>query len=199
MLAERCGNSVGIIKPMELSFQEQLELTLIDKAVIGGLLALAGFVFSRSLEAFKTAQLRSLEGFKTTQSQELARFTQEQNRNLEEYKGVLATESESRRNVRLAVAEVAKRIAAATHSISWTTWAAKNSPDTFDNTYLDKYDREIHPRLNEIVGTRVALAALAPLVHDQLSPLIANFMGWTCKWVKPSSSLGKTANTGSRR
>jgi len=82
---------------MGLTFKQQLILTLIDKAVIGRLLALAAFVFSRSLEVFKT-----------TQSLELETFKRAQNEKIEEFKSRLATETESRRNVRLAVAEVAK-------------------------------------------------------------------------------------------
>ena len=114
---------------MELNFTQQLELTLIDKAVIGGLLALAAYVFSRSLEAFKGTQSLELEAFRGTQSQEMARLAQEQNRKLEEFKDHLTVESESRRTVRLAIAEVAKRVAAATHAISWVTWPAKYAPN----------------------------------------------------------------------
>jgi hypothetical protein len=151
---------------MELSFKQQLELTLIDKAVIGGLLALAGYVFNRSLELFKKAQSIQLEAFKL-----------EQNRKIEEFKSQLATELESRRNVRLAVAELAKRIAAAAHSIAWTTWPAWYCPDSFTSAHLDKYDTEIHVLLSDIVGARVILAALSPRVHGQLSHLTDRLYG----------------------
>jgi len=157
---------------MELTFTQQLEITLIDKAVIGGLLALAAYVFSRSLEAFKGTQSLELEAFRGTQSQEMARFTQAQNQNLEKFKNQLVAESESRRSVRQAVAEVAKFVAAATHSISWVTWPAKYAPKTFSLAHLDKYDLEIHSRLGDIVGARVVLAALSPAMHARLSPLI---------------------------
>ncbi len=157
---------------MELSFQQQLEITLIDKAVIGGLLALAAYVFSRSLETFKGTQSLELEAFKGAQSQEMANFAQEQNRKLEEFKGRLTEESESRRSVRMAIAEVAKSVAAATHAISWVTWPAKYASKTFTLTHLDKYDREIHALLGQIVSARVVLAALSPTMHDRLGPLI---------------------------
>jgi hypothetical protein len=125
---------------------------------------LAGYVFNRSLEAFKTTQTRSLEEFRATQSVHLETFKLEQNRKIEEFKSQLATETEARRNIRLAVAEVAKRVAAA-HSIAWTTWQARYSPNDFAGKNLDKYDEEIHLLLSDIVGARVVLAALSPTVH----------------------------------
>jgi hypothetical protein len=157
---------------MALSFGQQLELTLIDKCVIGGLLTLAAYVFSKALEAFKGTQSLELEAFRGNQSQELASFTQEQNRKLEEFKNQLTAESESRRNVRLAVAEVARRVAAATHSICWVTWSAKYAPKSFTLANLNKYNGEIHLLLSEIVGARVVLAALSPAMHGRLTPLI---------------------------
>ncbi len=36
-------------------------------------------------------------------------------------------EDESRRNIRVAVADVAKRVAAASHSVSWVCWCAANA------------------------------------------------------------------------
>src|SRR5437870_51009 len=103
---------------MSLTFIEQLEITLLDKALIGGLLVLAAYFLNRSLEAFKA-----------TESLELARFTQDQTRNLEEFKNRLTVEGESRRNLREAVADVAKRVAAGNHSICWLCWLAKFSPE----------------------------------------------------------------------
>jgi hypothetical protein len=146
---------------MGLSFYQQLTITLIDKAVIGGLLAVAAYLFNRSLA-----------NFKGTQSLELARFTQEQNRSLEEFKTRLTTEGESLRSIRLAVAELAKRLAAANHCICWVCWTAQHAPENFNAAGLDKYEGEIHLLLSEIVGARVVLSALSKSVHDQISPLI---------------------------
>src|ERR1017187_4434105 len=113
---------------MGMSFQENLAITLIDKAVIGGLLALAAYFFNRALEKFRGTQSLELEAFRGTQALEMARFTQEQSRRIEEFKSRLLMDSESLRNVRLAVAEVSKRPATATHSICWATWPAKYTP-----------------------------------------------------------------------
>lgn len=181
---------------MELNFQQQLELTLIDKAVIGGLLVLAGYVFNRSLEAFKTTQTRSLEEFRATQSVHLETFKLEQNRRIEEFKSQLATETEARRNIRLAVAEVAKRVAAAAHSIAWTTWPARYSPNDFAAKNLNKYDEEIHLLLSDIVGARVVLAALSPTVHGQLSQLIDRLYGLDVDMGEVKSLLAQDRSRG---
>jgi len=45
---------------MPLSFGEQLTIVLIDKAVIGGMLAIAYYYFQRTLELFRST--RALAG-----------------------------------------------------------------------------------------------------------------------------------------
>ncbi len=173
---ERSDLALRLESVMVLSFRDQLVITLIDKALIGGLLALAAYFFTRSLERFKGTQSLELEAFRGTQSLEMARFTQEQNRKIEEFKSRLIMDSESHRNVRLAVAEVSKRLAAATHSICWATWPAKDHPKSFESL-VDKYDGEIHLLFSDLVAARVVLAALSPAVHDQMSPLIDQLYG----------------------
>jgi hypothetical protein len=184
---------------MGMSFQENLAITLIDKAVIGGLLALAAYFFNRALEKFRGTQSLELEAFRGTQALEMARFTQEQSRRIEEFKSRLLMDSESLRNVRLAVAEVSKRLATATHSICWATWPAKYTPKSFVHAHLDKYDGEIHLLLSDIVAARVVLAALSPSVHNQLSPLIDQLYGLDVEMGEPRPSSRKTPHEDSRR
>lgn len=179
-----------------ISFSEQLLLTVIDKALIGGLLAIAGFFFSRALEKFKGTQLLELEAFRGAQLIDMAGFTQEQNRKIEEFKSRLLMESESQRNLRAAVAEVAKRLAAASHCICWTTWPPKYAPRTFKKEDLDKYDREIHLLLSEIVGARVVLAALSPNVHDQLSHLVDRLYDLDVRMGEAKSALSEDPERG---
>ena len=57
-----------------LTFAQQLTLTLIDKAVVGGLLVFAAFGFNKLLEAFKSQQTRQLEIFKAEQARQLETF-----------------------------------------------------------------------------------------------------------------------------
>ena len=144
-----------------MKFNQQLLLTLIDKAVIGGLLLFAAFIFNRLLEAFKSNQARQMELFKTGQLQQL-----------ETFKNQLAIKEDASRNVRQAVADFAKKIACGIHSICWLCWAAKNSPKEINDENLNNYDKEMHLLLNELVASRVYLAALNNDMQTTLSPIV---------------------------
>lgn len=111
-----------------LTFAQQLTLTLIDKAVVGGLLVFAAFGFNKLLEAFKSQQTRQLEIFKAEQARQLETFKSERLHLLEAFRNQLSRRDEAARNLRIAVAEVAKKLAAASHSICWLCWIAKYSP-----------------------------------------------------------------------
>ncbi len=155
-----------------LTFKQQLLITLIDKVVIGGFLVLAAYGFNRLLAAFQATQARELESFKLSQSEKLEGFKLDQNRRLEAFKHALATESEISRNLRLAIADIAKKLAAGTHAMCWVCWIAKYSADELQLEHLQTYDKEIHLILSDIVGARVVLAALHEPTHAELSPLI---------------------------
>jgi hypothetical protein len=181
---------------MELQFQEQLIITIVDKAMIGGLLAFGAYLFSRSLEKFKGTQALELEAFRGTQALEMQRFTQEQGRKIEELKSRLVLEAESRRNVRLAMAEVCKRVAAASHSICWTAWPAKYTPKDFSAAHFDKYEAEIHVLLGDIVGARVVLASLSPSVHNQIGPFIDRLYDLDVKMGEAKSAFAQDRERG---
>lgn len=121
-----------------MSFEEELTITIIDKLLIGALLAIAGYYFSKALETYRAAQ---------------------------------AKKDDISRNVRLALAELAKSIASGLHSISWLCWAAKHSPTEVAEK-LNGYDKEMHVQLDNLTGSRVALAALDNKMHLTLSPII---------------------------
>lgn len=93
------------------------------------------------------------------------------NRFLETFKNQLAKKDEQARNVRLAVAELAKKIAEGIHSICWLCWVAKFSPKELVEENLRSYDKEMHIILSELVGSRVILAALDEDIHTVLSPV----------------------------
>jgi hypothetical protein len=157
---------------LDLSFGQQLTLTLIDKAVIGGLLALAVFGFNRMLEGFKAIQSKQLEEFKSDQSRNLERIRAEQSRELEAFKDRLVSEGEFSRNVRLALSDVSRKLAAGNHAICWLCWAARYAPENVVKEDLDAYDREMHQILSELVGARAVLVALDTELHSQLTPLV---------------------------
>jgi hypothetical protein len=146
---------------LPLTFPEQILITVLDKALIGGLIAFGGYWFSRSLDKLRAEQALDLEGFK-----------RDQTLRIEKFKNDMQLTNESSRTIRVALSELSKCIAAATHSICWATWPAKNTPDGFDAQYIVKYDAEIHAILKDITGARVVLASLSPSVHGQVSDLV---------------------------
>jgi hypothetical protein len=59
---------------MNLSFDQQLLLTIVDKLIIAGALVLVGFWLNRRLEGFKSAEAARLEGFKSAEAARLEGF-----------------------------------------------------------------------------------------------------------------------------
>ena len=155
----------------QLTFNQQVVLTLIDKVVIGGLFLLAAYALNKLLETFKSDQAEQLEAFKGGLARQLEDFKSERAQLLEVLKSQLAAKDEAARNLRQAVAEMTKRIAAGIHSMCWLCWVAKYSPEECDEVRLESYDREMHLILSDLVGTRVVVAALDDSIHTSLSPL----------------------------
>lgn len=156
----------------DLSFCQQLTLTIIDKAVIGGLLGLAAYGFSRLLEAFKADQTLQLEQFKAQQADHLETTRAESAKMIELLRTQLSRETVVLEKLNEAIAEVARRLAAGSHSICWLCWIAKFCPKDLTTEHLTAYDKEMNEILSQLVGARVVLTALSPQVHTTLSPLI---------------------------
>lgn len=142
-----------------MTFTEQLTITVIDKLVIGLMLAFTVFAFNRFLEVFKSERSLELEGFRA-----------EQARRLEAFRGELSSSLENARNVRAAIGEVARRLAAAAHSILWLAWIARDTPKDLRLEHFQTYDKEMHELLSQIVGARVVLAAIDARIHEKIAP-----------------------------
>lgn len=128
-----------------MTFREQLTITIIDKLIIAILIATVGFFFNRMLESFKTQQTTLIESFKSQETRK----------------------NEIARERRIAIAELAKKIAAAYHSMEWLTWKAVHDSTGFCSKDIDAYDNEIKSLFTQIVGTRVVAAAVAPGLNTQ--------------------------------
>jgi len=157
---------------MELPFRDQLKLIIIDKAVIGGFLVIAAFYFNRALERFRASQSVELENFKN-------HFT---------------IAGESRRDVRLAVAEIIKRVAAANHAINWLCWKAKYAPGDLSIKDLQNYDEQMNAVLGDIAAARTVLAALSPSVHEQLSTTVSRLYALDAKVSEAKAAFTKDRN-----
>jgi hypothetical protein len=124
---------------MPLSFSDQVWLALIDKLLIGIVLAIAGYAFSRMLESFKSEQARALD----------------------ELRNDLTLKLEKQREQRVAIGDFVKKISVGYQAMEWFTWTAKNNPNAFSSqTEIDTYNDEMRKVFPEIVAARVALAAV---------------------------------------
>lgn len=132
-----------------MTFAEQLWITVVDKAIIGIILAFVAIFANRALEKFKADRAIDLETFKSTS----------------------LAQQEGARGARAALAEVARLLASASHSICWITWAARFAPRTVSDEAFANYDREMHDHFSRIVAARVVLAALDNEAHERVDAL----------------------------
>jgi hypothetical protein len=93
---------------------------------------------------------------------------------LEREKWERARQEEAERSIRAAVADFTKKMAAGVQVVVWLTWHAKNNPDKLIGANLAEYEKEMKSLYLELVGSRIAVAALSQEVHNQLTPLVNN-------------------------
>jgi hypothetical protein len=91
---------------------------------------------------------------------------------LERDKWFRARKDEHDKNIRLAVAELTKKLAAGTQEISWLTWKAKYTPDALTVTDIANYNNKMAVLFPDIVGARVIVDAIDKSIHARLTPLI---------------------------
>ena len=91
---------------------------------------------------------------------------------LEHQKWLRIREDEIRKEFRLAMAELAKRVYIALQLMQWTTWKAKHDSSNLTEDELAQYDREMKELWPNIVSARVLVAALNNEIHSQITPLI---------------------------
>lgn len=91
---------------------------------------------------------------------------------LEREKWLRSRKDEHEKALRLAVAELTRKLAAGTHAIAWLTWKAKNAPTELTEQDLSVYNKEMKTLFPDIVGSRVVVVALDKEVHTKMTPLI---------------------------
>lgn len=91
---------------------------------------------------------------------------------LERDKWLRARKDEHDKNIRLAVAELTKKLAAGTQEISWLTWKAKHTPDALTATDIANYNNKMAVLFPDIVSARVIVDAIDKSIHARLTPLI---------------------------
>jgi hypothetical protein len=78
---------------------------------------------------------------------------QEEDRRVEERK------EERRRDAKLALAELAKRLAMSAHSMAWVTWIARHDPEHFPPQLIKDHDRRMYSLYAQLTAAQVQLGA----------------------------------------
>jgi len=99
-------------------------------------------------------------------------FTARQQSKLEEQKRLRAKEDEYEKEVRLAVADLTKKLAAGTQAISWFTSKAKSEPARFTENDLLAYDNTMLSLYPDVVSSRIVVAALNKEIHAKMTPIV---------------------------
>jgi len=76
------------------------------------------------------------------------------------------------KEARLAVAELTKSLGAATHTMAWLTWMARNRPKHLTKQSILSYDEEMHKLFPGLSGSLSLVSALSEPLYRQMEPLV---------------------------
>jgi hypothetical protein len=93
---------------------------------------------------------------------------------LEREKWVRSRNDEHEKTLRLALAELTRKLAAGTHAIAWLTWKAKYASTELTEGDLSVYNKDMKALFPDIVGSRIVVVALDKEIHTKITPLILN-------------------------
>jgi hypothetical protein len=84
-----------------------------------------------------------------------------------------ALKDDVRRDIRLAIADVAEKLAAFAHSMMWTTYSVTRTNANLKEI-VDAYEKESHELISRLVSSQIRLAALDINAYRQVTPFISN-------------------------
>jgi hypothetical protein len=117
-------------------------------------------------------------------------------RQLEYQKWVRGREDDVRRDIRLAVAEVATKLAALAHAVMWFTYKTVNSAGRMSPSAFETYQKEIHELISGIVGAQIRLAALDKSLYKSVTPFISDAINLTERVNEATELLTKDSQQG---
>jgi hypothetical protein len=148
---------------MALTFGEELTITIIDKGAFGLLLVVAGFVFNKMLEKFKTEQTKTIDELKADQANRIEALKSDLTRNLE-----------LDRERRTAIADFAKNVSVGYQAMAWLTWKPKNGRKSFSEKDIVEYNDDMKRAFPQIVAARVVANSLGGGVTQRLAEQLYN-------------------------
>ncbi len=89
----------------------------------------------------------------------------------EKQKWLRAKQDESAAQLRFQIAEVARKMLSAQHSMEWIAWYAAYTPQHLSQEMASNYEREIHKVFPELLGSLAVTASLSLDAYNRLTPL----------------------------
>lgn len=90
----------------------------------------------------------------------------------ESQKWARVKEDERVKETGLAVAELAKRVTAAAHSLTWILWIAKHDSKSFRLALVREHDKRMNEIYTQLAGDQTSLAALDEAVYQKTWPVV---------------------------
>lgn len=111
---------------------------------------------------------------------------------LEKDRWLRTRQDDIERETRLAVAELAKKMAAATQVILWLTAKANLTPNRLTQEDITGYDKDIQGLLPDILGSLMVVSALDPEASEKMSPLRGEIFRVNARIAQASSQFDKS-------
>ena len=121
-----------------------------------------------------------------------------QQSHLEHEKWRRTREDNLEKDIRSAVAELTRKLAAGIHAIGWLTWKAENYPKKITEDDLENYDKDMKSLFPDIVGSRIAVAALSREMHTKMTPLVNALYNLDAQVAKAAMAFKDTQDEGSK-
>ncbi len=117
-------------------------------------------------------------------------------RKLEYQKWVRGREDDVRRDVRLAVAEVANKLAALAHAVMWFTYKTVATKQEPSPSILETFDKEVHELTSNLVGAQIRLAELDSSLYKQITPFVSDAINLTERVFEGTSLMRENTDHG---
>ena len=92
--------------------------------------------------------------------------------NLDEKKWLQARRDDAEKEQRLAIADLAAKLAKGSQKMAWVTWKAKYEPESFSSVDITTYNKEINELFSEISASHLVVAAMNKSAYDKVTPMV---------------------------
>lgn len=163
--------------------------------IVGILIA----VLTISLQNRNTRRLEEIKWDKTRKD-EMEKWNRTKDDELEKWKRIKNDEAniESMREVRLAAADLIKKVAIAAQSMTWVLWIAQNDTNNFSPDFISEHDEKMKHIYAELAASQAFLASLDKDLYIKTKPLVTDIYSLDHKLAERAKiiyGLKKSGNT----